>query len=507
MFGVDEAKNLLEKYKDRPILVYGDPDADGLFAMLIVCQYLEMKGLTYSYYVNDNRQHGFFLSPEKIKGYLVIAVDFDLIEELDDVVSNEAVVICFDHHDICEEQVLRYKDGELRAVVVNNQYPFEPADNRYLSGAGVTYEALCTISPEFKSKEREALVGITLLSDICPIENDKARGYLKTTYSSDTTKGYAGYIVSSTSKADFSFGVPKLDRSFIDYTFSPTVNSLLRFGYTTSAVKFILGSGLDVTTTRERQSQLVQIMKQRAQFLEMKNYVAVALDENAFTDVPDVNLANFIGLLASDIKGLGRSVLAFTHRDGVVTRASFRGKYDGVLYRDAFVQLGLDAQGHPPAFGILNFKPYNELWQIIDDTISKLEDGFSPSIQIVDVNNLSFFLMNKGYNLATENCYVRDMFRTYIRYTGKGAKIIRTTYKTEPFTYEDQKSGLKPDKVIGGKKLKYVKDVNGQPVPKYIEYIIDGTMVKSFGIAIEDGLILPILERSAVQLYVRDKIN
>ena len=180
MFGVNEAKILFEKYKDRPILVYGDPDADGLFAMLLVCQYLEMKGLTYSYYVNENRQHGFFLNPEKVKGYLVIAVDFDLIEELDDVINSGAVVICFDHHDICEEPVIRYKDDELVAVVVNNQYPFEPADNRYLSGAGVTYESLCTITPEFKSKEREALVGITLLSDICPIENEKARRYLKT---------------------------------------------------------------------------------------------------------------------------------------------------------------------------------------------------------------------------------------------------------------------------------------------------------------------------------------
>jgi len=60
---------------------------------------------------------------------------------------------------------------------------------------------------------------------------------------------------------------------------------------------------------------------------------------------------------------------------------------------------------------------------------------------------------------------------------------------------------------MNGKKLKYVKDAKGNPIPKYIEYLIDGTMVKSFGVSIEDGLILPILERSAVQLYVKDKID
>lgn len=503
---INEFKELFAKYKDRPILVYGDPDMDGLISMLLVCQFLDMYGLRYSYFVNDNRHHGFTLSPEVLQGYLVIAVDFDCVEELDSLVENDVVVLSLDHHEIQAEPVMRYFDNELRAIVINNQYPFEPDDNRYQSGAGVVYEALCEVDSNFISKEREALVGITLLSDIRPIENKKARAYLKTTYSADTTMGYIGYLVSSVTTADFGFGLPKMDRSFIDYTFSPRVNSLLRFGLTTEAINLILGKGLAVEGTKEKQSELVQLMKQRASYLDMSNFVAVGIDENEFSDCKGVCLANFIGLLASDVKGVGKSVLAFTYKNGEIKRASFRGRFDEVQYRQAFVDLGIDAQGHAGAFGILNFKPDTKTWAEINNVIGVLDAGHVQTVKIIDVSNLSFVLMSKGYEIATENCYVRDMYRTYLNYTGKGARIMRTTYKTVPFTDEDAKNGLRPDKTSNGQQMKYLRDADGEPIPKYIEYCVDGKIVKSFGVALEDGVILPIMEKGTIQLYIREKV-
>ena len=40
-----------------------------------------------------------------------------------------------------------------------------------------------------------------------------------------------------------------------------------------------------------------------------------------------------------------------------------------------------------------------------------------------------------------------------------------------------------------GKNYKYLRDENGEPVAKYIKYLVDGREVKSFGTKIEDGLI------------------
>ena len=71
------------------------------------------------------------------------------------------------------------------------------------------------------------------------------------------------------------------------------------------------------------------------------------------------------------------------------------------------------------------------------------------------------------------------------------------------FSNEDYASGLKPDVRNRGVDYKYVRDTDGNPIVKYIEYLVDGRKVKSFGDRIEDGLILPILEKGYMQLYVR----
>lgn len=474
--------------------------------MLLMCQHLDKLGVKYSYFVNGDRHHGCTLSPEVLRGYLVISVDFDILDELPDLVANDVVVISLDHHSIQDEPVLMYHEGELRGIVINNQYPFEPKDNRYQSGAGVVYEALCELYPDFASPVREALVGVTLLSDARPIENPKARKYLAKTYSADTSKGYIGYLVDSVIGADFGFGRPRFDRSFIDFTFSPRVNSLLRFNLTTEAINFVLGKGLTVEGTKEKQSELLDIMRQRASYLRLENCVIIALNVDDFKDCTGVNLNNFIGLLASNIKGTGQSVLAFTHKKGKVTRASFRGRYDNVDYRQAFEDLGINAQGHPPAFGILDFAPTQNTWVEIDSVIKKLDENHVQTAQLITVSNLSFILMQRGLSIATENCYVRDMFRTYIAYRGKGAKIMRTTYKSVPLSSEDVHNKVKPDKTIEGVPHKYIRDENGNLVPKYIEYCIDGKIVKSFGVLVEDGVIMPIVEKGSVQLYVCEKV-
>ena len=110
-------------------------------------------------------------------------------------------------------------------------------------------------------------------------------------------------------------------------------------------------------------------------------------------------------------------------------------------------------------------------------------------------------------NLAYENLVVRDMYRSYIRYTGSNIRITRTTYKMEELTVNDLINGIKADVTKGNVSYRYLRDTNGNLIPKYIEYMVDGRKVKSFGVPLEDGLILPILEKGYVQLYVRSKVD
>jgi hypothetical protein len=109
--------------------------------------------------------------------------------------------------------------------------------------------------------------------------------------------------------------------------------------------------------------------------------------------------------------------------------------------------------------------------------------------------------------IATENCYVRDMYRTYLVYKGSNIKLVRETYRTEEFTQQDYVNNVIPDFISKGKSYKYLRDSNGNPIVKYIEYLIDGKKVKSFGVRIEDGVILPVLDKTYLNLYVKSKVS
>jgi single-stranded-DNA-specific exonuclease len=481
---------------------------DGLVALLLMCQWADSLGLTYSYYVNSNRYHGFELNLADLKGYLIIASDFTITEdEVKAIVDNDIVLLSTDHHDI-QDSFIDYKSGNAEGIVINNQYPFEPEDNRYQSGAGVFYELICELYPDFKSKERTALVGVTLLSDMRPIENDKAKQYLRTTYSIDTDTPYISYLITSACNNDFGFGKPKFDRNFIDYTLTPIVNALLRADKTEEAVKFILGGGLTSFDAKGLQKQLIEDMYLRCEIQLFNNVVYLVANTSQFLDY-HVKISNYIGLFCNDYKDKhnGVSVLGIVIENGKIIRASFRGKYDDIHYRSGFRNLGINAQGHPGAFGILDFYPDTDTWYQIDDLIGDLEANHHQTITVVKATNLAFILNRDGANMAMNNCYVRDMYRTYIRYTGSNIKIKRQTYKSEEFTQEDYRNGVRPDEVIRGVNYKYVRDAEGNPVPKYIEYLVDGRQIKSFGDKIEDGLILPILEKGYMQLYVRSSLN
>lgn len=472
-----------------------------------MCQFCDMLELKYSFYVNPKREHGFKLPIEKVRGNLIIASDFAItLDEMQYLVDNDVAVLSTDHHST-SDSLIDVK-GIAEGIVINNQYPFEPEENRYQSGAGVFYELICSIYPEFESKEREALVGVTLLSDVRPIENERARKYLKTTYTYESDKGYINYLIKSTLTSDFGFGMPRLDRNFIDYTLSPRINALLRFNKTNEAINFILGEGLISSDLKTKQKELIEVMKSRAMILDLQSLCVIAVNELDFLDY-DVDISSFIGLLCSNYKdsNSNKSTLGVVYSNGVITRASFRGKYDDLNYQKGFQSLGVDAQGHPPAFGIKDFNPTEATWKSLNKLIFDLEGSHVRTLKIVNSTNLAMTLMSNGMNMANENCYVRDMYRSYIKYTGKNIKVTRITYKYVEMSDEDKLAGVVPDKIEKGKEYRYLRDSNNNPTPKYIEYLIDGRKVKSFGVSISEGVILPILEKGYIQLYIRSTLD
>jgi hypothetical protein len=281
------------------------------------------------------------------------------------------------------------------------------------------YEIFYNIDKNFRNAEREAMVGVTLLSDARPLETEGARYYLSKAYTAPY-QGFVRYLIDELqgSKGNFNFGKPKLERSFIDYVLSPTINSLLRFDETDIAIDYVLGNGLRDRTTHEKQKTFIETLKKTAKISEFDNYKLVSVNEENIRSL-GYNAENFIGLLASNLKGSGKSVFAFIEgKNGEIKRASFRGRYNDVRYREGFVSIGIDARGHGAAFGMVGLEDVNSLQNHINTLIGKLEQGHCETATIHETANLSIFLLNSGKEIAKRNCYVRELYREYIKVYG-----------------------------------------------------------------------------------------
>lgn len=474
--GIIQASKILSK--STSFLVYYDPDIDGLISGLFIERFLTAYGKTYMYYINENREHGLKLNQEalaKLKGYTIIIVDAKVTkQEIEMLVNSDINVINIDHHDVDEDELIYVKnDKGYEGVVINNQYPFEPEEYRFLSGAGVIYYTLNCLSPNFCDGDEKALVGLTLLSDVRPLENPIARDFLHTTFTHKSP--LINHLVEVTSSdMDFGFGVKTFDRNYIDYTFSPKINALFRLNKGYEAISIIQGKSkykesLDVY--KRLQSGITDDIIANLQGEDKENLTFKFVD-NSLSLKYQYKISNFIGLACSRILDRGKTTILFVKEDNKILRGSLRGLYDGVDYLSLLRKHGFECEGHKNAFGItgVNFDTLDI--DLLDKEIGEIERGLRGKKyegRILDVPNLAFFLNSKNVNIADMNAYVRDSHRYYIKYTG-------------------QMEGVKVNK--RGKR---------------IEYMVDGIPILSFdgGLNIENGLILPLKERGYIKFYLR----
>lgn len=466
--GVDaNLKSLILNMKN--VLVYFDPDVDGIVSGCLVCRYLVKNGISYEWFINTNREHGWLIPIDNMYDRDIIAVDFLMTrEEVTGLVNNGCNVISFDHH-VNEDNMIRVNSVGRKGIVVNNQYPFEDKEKRYLSGAGVVFESLVAMDRSFDTKENRALVGLTLLSDIRDIENPLAEGYLRELYNHEYTP-YLKYLISGViGERDYGFGRPRLDRNFVDYKFSPAVNSCLRFNREEMVVNFFMGRGSLDLEYHAKQKELVREIQGKAKVIDLSNLRVCYFFESDFVEYSDV-LSNFVGLVASKYLGSGRSVICYliSEEDGkrYIKRASFRGRFNGLNYLKPISEV-LHGVGHVSAFGIKEMVADAKVFTRVNKICKEVEANQKHTTKVVEVANLSFFNEMKGKKVATKNVYCLSQNRTYLRYKGKNIRRIRA----------------------GG---------------NYIEYLVDGISVMCFDIKLsfKTGLILPVLERGIITYYL-----
>lgn len=466
--GIKHVSDILSK--STRFLVYYDPDIDGAVAGELSRRFLDRFGKIFGYYINDNRQHGFKLNDEQINmliGTTIMVVDASMTRaEVEMLVDRGVNVINIDHHNIDEDELVFYEKDGVAGVIINNNYSFEPEEYKFLSGAGVVFCVINAMFPKFFQDEEEALVGLSLLSDIRPLETPYAKHLLHKLYTTDTP--FLQYLISITrSERDYGFGEIVLDRNYVDFTFSPKVNALFRLNKGEEAISVFRGTyqgskgSLDVY--RNIQNAVVDEIEKELQGVELSNLICKSVHQSI--QIPyGYSVTNFIGLACSRVKNVGKTTLLYVRdNQNRVLRGSVRGLCEDVPYLQVFRSFGVVAEGHEGAFGVIELDLEKVNLEKLNQEIARLEEGYTERKydgRLLDVNNLSFFMNSKRCNeIAHYNNYVRDQQRIYLRYTGD-------SYKKEQF----------------GKK---------------IEYKIDGVAVNCFdeNLTPANGLILPIFER------------
>lgn len=473
--GMYEVSRILSK-SDK-FLIYYDPDIDGAISGELVRRFLVRFSKPFLYYINENRLHGMKMTDEQLRrlvGFTMLLVDSAISkDELQKLVDMGINVINIDHHNIDEESLVHVTSGNgCEGVIVNNQYPFEPEKYRFLSGAGVVYYVLNALYPGIMGEDEKALVGLSLLSDVRPIENNIAADFLRTLYTHRSPM--MEYLVSVVDPGvDFGFGERVLDRNFVDYTFAPRINALFRVNRGEEAISIFRGDfshsdGLEVF--RGIQNAMVDFIIGRLYGEEYSNLIFKFVEDTGDKPYP-YDLANFIGLACSRVKNFGKTSALFVLSGGKIKRGSVRGLYDGIDYLSLFREFGFKCDGHKNAFGVTGGSLHdinlvelnNRLIELEKDYKSKYYEG-----RVLEVNNMMLFLQSKNVQIAEINNYVRDQYRIYIKYTGKNIKV--------------EKRG------------------------KVYDYILDGVRVTCFdeGLSVENALILPIKERGKyIQFYMR----
>lgn len=477
MFGQQYANEILarlEKESNPRVLVYVDPDIDGVVAARLIMAFLDERGIPYQWYCNTNRAHGFFLKEDDLHAYLgkdlrgayILHGDFTTTEsQIEWLVGLGINILSTDHHELPEGQKLIVKkddEGVVRGVVINNQYEFENPARRYQSGAGVILTVLRDYAGEnWGGLAAEQLVGWTLLSDVRDISGSEAKWWLSKLFSWNYNEpvslkpgsldGVLRHVVDAVmaNRRDWEFGVIKTNRTFVDFTLSPAINALFRFDREKDAVKVFLGGayptyrGINGRNWQEYQRKVRDAILAEADVTKYGEHFAV-LDlkwpyKNAI--LTECEASNFIGLAASQLMDQDKCCVIAIARDvgGEVRRASFRGVYN-LPYRETLVEKDLlNGAGHSAAFGIPNMPKEVDMLGI-SQVVNNLVDNFLRSgksdKKVMPVENLAIFDKNYGAKIAEINDYAPEADKIYLKYVGQGIEIKKSSPRRVLFSID-----------------------------------------------------------------------
>ena len=270
-------------------------------------------------------------------------------------------------------------------------------------------------------KDKEALVGLTLITDIRKLESERSTYFLKETYTSKSMD--INFLIDQArNDVDFTFGTPIMDANFISFVLSPRINACFRMNRGDSMVNMILNKHdchAFLKYCRDLQNVIAKTIESNLSGYEFSDLVYMRFDVEKVQEYSNCGfkLSNFVGLCCSSVVNkFSKTSIVEMYSNGVSVRASLRGIRDAD-YLTPLSKLGISAAGHMNAFGIKSMN--NVDLHDCNDVIAKVQAGYTGTETVVEVSAFLPWTKHYAYSVASKNIYCRGAFRTYVKFTGE----------------------------------------------------------------------------------------
>ncbi len=341
------------------ITVYGDYDADGVTATVILYSYLEAIGADVSFYIPKREGEGYGLNADAIKKLcdegcqLIITVDngISAVDEIEYIKSLGMDIVVTDHHQ--PQSVLP------DCIVVDPHRPDCKSEFKDICGAFVAFKLVAALDDgdyEGAFEQFAELVTIATLADVVPLVSEN-RTVVR--LGLERIKNTDNIGLCALMNAAFSEGY-EVDSTAVAFGIVPRINAAGRMGDAANAVKLLLSENEE-----EAQMLCSEICAQNDKRKNIEQEILEEID-GIFSRNPSI-LAHrvvvvsskgwhhgVLGIVASKIvEKTGKPAIILSEDDGVATGSgrSVEGfsLFDAASYcKDLFNKFG----GHSLAVGV-----------------------------------------------------------------------------------------------------------------------------------------------------------
>lgn len=263
--GMDVAiQRLLEaREKQEKVVIYGDYDADGITATVLLVEIFTSIGIHADYYIPDRMTEGYGLHDSSLAKLgsegagLIVTVDCGIrsMKEIENAKKSGLDVIVTDHHQ--PGNALPEAVAIINPKQMGENYPFLG-----FAGVGLAYklaQALCLTTNHENEEKALDLVAIGTVADLAPLISENR--YL-------VVEGIKALCKTERPGLRALFNIAHIDRKTINtdsigFMIGPRINAAGRLGEAQTAVKLLLTSDESEAETLARNIELLNRKRQQ----------------------------------------------------------------------------------------------------------------------------------------------------------------------------------------------------------------------------------------------------